>query len=113
LISTSLPQFNAVNSYSVQEDTTAAYTELAFAGGNWSGNTGLRLVHTCQCVHCGQQHPYPSRSPTPPIRPTRRSCTARQTPTSSSNDYTEVLPSLNLLYRFAPQLQLRIEPRKR
>ena len=30
----------------MQEDTTAAYFEAAFAGSNWSGNAGVRLVHT-------------------------------------------------------------------
>src|SRR5882672_10746385 len=41
-----LPQFNAVNSYSVRERTTAAYFEATFAGSRWSANAGLRLVHT-------------------------------------------------------------------
>jgi len=41
-----LPQFNAVNSYSVRERTTAAYFEATFAGARWSANAGLRLVHT-------------------------------------------------------------------
>jgi TonB-dependent receptor len=105
----SLPQFNAVNSYSVQEDTTAAYTELAFAGGNWSGNTGLRLVHTHTNASTAVNNILSvtianTANPTDPAIVEY----SPPTPTSSSNNYTEVLPSLNLLYRFAPQLQLRI-----
>src|SRR6202035_889755 len=41
-----LPQFNAVNSYEVRENSSAAYFEAVFAGQNWVGNAGVRLVHT-------------------------------------------------------------------
>ena len=41
-----LPQLDAVNSYAVRENTTAAYLEASFNGRNWAGNLGLRVVHT-------------------------------------------------------------------
>ena len=41
-----LPQANPFDSYDVTEKTLSAYGELEFAGTNWSGNLGLRIVHT-------------------------------------------------------------------
>jgi len=41
-----LPQFNAVNSYQVREDSSAAFVEMGFGGDQWAGNLGVRVVHT-------------------------------------------------------------------
>jgi hypothetical protein len=39
-----LPQPNPFNSYDVTEKTYSFYTEATFAGNNWSGNVGVRVV---------------------------------------------------------------------
>jgi iron complex outermembrane recepter protein len=41
-----LPQANPYNSYDVTEKTFSVYGELTFAGTNWGGNVGLRVVRT-------------------------------------------------------------------
>jgi len=44
--SQTLPQPNPYNSYDVTEKTFSVYGELTFAGTNWGGNVGLRVVRT-------------------------------------------------------------------
>ena len=41
-----VPQPNPFNSYDVTEKTTSLYFETEFAGSNWSGNAGVRVVRT-------------------------------------------------------------------
>jgi iron complex outermembrane recepter protein len=41
-----LPQANPYNSYNVTEKTFSLYGEMTFAGTNWGGNLGLRIVRT-------------------------------------------------------------------
>jgi iron complex outermembrane recepter protein len=103
-----LPQFNAVNSYSVQENTTAAYFEGAFGGSNWTGNAGVRIVHTRTTAATAVDN-IESVTIANPANPTDPAIVVYSppTPTSASNSYTVALPSLNLTYRFTPKLQLR------
>lgn len=103
-----LPQFNAVNSYSVREDTTAAYLEAVFAGSNWTGNAGLRAVHTSTTAATAVNN-IESVTIANTANPTDPAIVqySPPTPTSSTNSYTVALPSLNLTYRFTPKLQLR------
>jgi iron complex outermembrane recepter protein len=44
--SQTLPQANPYNSYDVTEKTFSLYGEMTFAGTNWGGNLGLRIVRT-------------------------------------------------------------------
>jgi TonB-dependent receptor len=44
--SETLPQANPYNSYVVTEKTFSVYGEMTFAGNNWGGNLGLRVVRT-------------------------------------------------------------------
>lgn len=44
--SQTLPQANPYNSYNVAEKTFSLYGEMTFAGTNWGGNVGLRIVRT-------------------------------------------------------------------
>ncbi len=41
-----LPQANPYNSYGVTEKTFSVYGEMTFAGTDWGGNLGLRVVRT-------------------------------------------------------------------
>ncbi len=45
-LAATLPQPNPFNSYDVTEKTFSFYTEATFAGNNWSGNLGVRVVRT-------------------------------------------------------------------
>jgi iron complex outermembrane recepter protein len=44
--SQTLPQANPYNSYDVTEKTFSVYGEMTFAGTDWGGNLGLRIVRT-------------------------------------------------------------------
>jgi iron complex outermembrane recepter protein len=44
--SQTLPQANPYNSYDVTEKTFSLYGEMTFAGTDWGGNLGLRVVRT-------------------------------------------------------------------
>jgi iron complex outermembrane receptor protein len=104
-----LPQFNAVNSYKVKEDTTAAYVELAMSGDQWSGNLGVRVVHTSTTASTAVNEiesvtVLDTSNPTEPAAVVY----STPTPTSSKGSYTLPLPSLNLAYWLEPKLQLRL-----
>jgi iron complex outermembrane recepter protein len=104
----SLPQFNAVASYDVKETTTAGYVEATFAGPNWGGNAGVRLVHTSTSASTAV-----NEIVSVTIADTSQSTNSATvvytdaTPTSSKSSYTLALPSLNFVYRFKPDLQMR------
>jgi TonB-dependent receptor len=103
-----LPQYNAVNSYAVKETTTAGYLELTFTGGNWAGNAGVRIVHTSTTASTAVNDIVSvtvanTSNPTDPAYVVYSDAV----PTTSNGSYTEVLPSLNFLYRLRPDLQLR------
>src|SRR5207245_2349936 len=104
----SLPQFNAVNSYRVRETSSAAYFQAGFAGDNWAGNAGVRVVHTkttaSTAVNEIQSVTIANTSnPTDPAFVQYSDAT----PTTSPGSYTLPLPSLNFTYHFRPDLQLR------
>lgn len=103
-----LPQFNAVNSYEVREDTTAGYLEASFAAERWAGNLGVRLVRTKTTASTAIDE-IQSVTIANTANPTDPAIVAysEPTPVSASGSYTEPLPSLNLTYRFRPDLQLR------
>ena len=103
-----LPQFNAVNSYNVRENTTAGYFEAAFAGVRWAGNIGVRLVHTSTTASTAVDEIQTvtianTANPTDPAFVNY----SNPTPITSTGSYTLPLPSLNFVYRFRPDLQLR------
>lgn len=104
----SLPQFNAINSYAVKENTTAAYLQANLAGDNWAGNVGLRVVHTSTTASTAVNEIQTitianTSNPTDPAFIQY----SNATPTSSTGSYTLPLPSLNFKYQFRPDLQLR------
>jgi len=104
----SLPQFNAVNSYNVRENSTAAYFEALFAGQKWAGNLGVRIVHTYTSASTAVNEIQSvtianTANPTDPAFVNY----SPPTPTTSTGSYTVPLPSLNVLYRVRPDLQLR------
>lgn len=105
----SLPQYNAIGSYKVRENTTAAYFEGDFSGSNWTGNAGVRLVHTSTRASTAYNKIVSvtvadTSIPTAPATVVY----SNATPTSSDGSYTYALPSLNFTYRFDADLQLRL-----
>ena len=108
-LNATLPQFNAVNSYAVTENTTAAYMELTFAGTDWSGNLGLRFVHTTTQASTAVNN-IESVTVTDTSVPTNPAAVvySAPTPTSSSGSYNLPMPSLNFSYWLDHSLQLRV-----
>ena len=104
----SLPQLDQVNSYKVREDTTAGYLQANFSGSKWSGNLGVRVVHTNTNTSTAVNE-IESVTIANTANPTDPAIVVYSdaTPTSSTGSYTYPLPSLNFLYRFQPDLQLR------
>jgi TonB-dependent receptor len=105
----SLPQYNAVGSYKVRENTTSAYFEADFSGSHWSGNAGVRLVHTATTASTAYNK-IVSVTIADPSVPTSPADVVYSdaTPTSSDGSYTYALPALNFTWRFSPELQLRL-----
>jgi len=98
--SQTLPQVNASNSYAVTEKTISGYLEGDFGGTRWSGNLGVRLVHTTTTANT---------APAVPVSLWTPSNTASSTQTwnvqygnsqalGGKGSYTLALPSLNLAY---------------
>ncbi|WP_374351050.1 TonB-dependent receptor [Chitinimonas sp.] len=75
----------------LKEKRSAAYVEGKFEGDNWSGNVGLRLVHTRE--HVRQNYSVSADNPAAVNAVTAFGAFAQR---SVDNSYTDVLPSLNL-----------------
>ncbi|MEO7208398.1 MAG: TonB-dependent receptor [Steroidobacteraceae bacterium] len=104
-----LPQANPFNSYQVSERTTSIYLESVFAGNNWSGNVGVRVVRTTTDATTAQSVPVSLWTPT--AANSTQTYNVQYSAATSFNEkatYTIALPSLNLSYWLMPQtLQLR------
>ncbi len=107
--SQTLPQANPFNSYSVSEKTASLYLEATFAGTNWSGNLGVRIVHTTTDALTAES--VPTYLWTPSVANSTQTYNvgySTSTPFDQSASYTLALPSLNLSYWLLPdKLQLR------
>jgi TonB-dependent receptor len=105
-----LPQPNPFNSYDVTENTNSIYLEVEFAGSNWSGNAGLRVVRTKTTANYAQSVPLSLWTPTTAgATQTWNVQYATSQAVTTDGDYTLALPSANLSYWLVPQqLQLRL-----
>lgn len=107
--SQTLPQANPFNSYDVTEKTFDFYTEVMFSGSNWSGNLGVRLVHTETLAKAAETVPVDlwTLNPNNSVQSFNVDySTAEQF--SQNSSYTMALPSANFGYWFIPdQLQFR------
>lgn len=107
--SETLPQFNAVNSYAVTEQTTAAYVEGAFGGENWSGNIGLRIVRTKTTASTAVDNILSIYDPTPDVATSAPQVTySTPQPITAYGSYVQPLPSANYSLWLTPALQLRL-----
>ncbi|MEP6883120.1 MAG: TonB-dependent receptor [Gammaproteobacteria bacterium] len=104
-----LPQENPFNSYQVEEKTYTFYTEATFAGNNWSGNVGVRLVRTTTLAATAESVPtdiWTLNSSNSVQSFNVDYSTASQFLQKAS--YTDALPSANFSYWVLPdQLQFR------
>jgi TonB-dependent receptor len=107
--SLTLPQVNPYNSYSVTEKTLSGYLEADFASSRWSGNLGVRVVHTKTTAGTASAVPtaiwaYQQPGPTATWNVVYGTSQAL----GANGSYTLALPSLNLAYWAVPDaVQLR------
>jgi iron complex outermembrane recepter protein len=104
-----LPQPNPFNSYDVTEKTYSFYTEATFAGRDWSGNLGVRVVRTTTLANAAESVPVslwtPSASNSTQTWNVQYSSSQQF---SQESTYTFALPSANVSYWVVPErLQLR------
>jgi iron complex outermembrane recepter protein len=104
-----LPQPNPFNSYEVTEKTYSFYTEATFAGSNWSGNVGVRVVRTTTLASTAESVPtdiWTLNSSNSVQSYNVDYSTATQFQQEAT--YTLALPSANFSYWVVPdQLQFR------
>ncbi len=108
--SQTLPQPNPFNSYAVTEKTASFYVEATFAGTDWSGNLGVRVIHTTTSAVTAESVPtYLWTNSVANSTQTFNVGYSTSTPFDQDAAYTMALPSLNLSYWLTPdQLQLRL-----
>jgi len=107
--SATLPQYNAVNSYAVSEQTTAAYAEAVFGGETWSGNVGVRFVRTATTASTAIDNILSIYDPTPDVATSAPQVTySSPQAITATGSYVQPLPSANFSWWIAPKLQLRL-----
>lgn len=79
--------------YKVQEENAAAYLQANLVGEQWSGNLGVRYVHTSGENNYNQSAP---------------SSAGGYLPVSVDNNYGKFLPSLNFKYEISNDLVARL-----
>lgn len=107
--SQTLPTRDPTNSYDVVEKTTSAFLEANLAGETWSGNVGLRLVHTATYSATAIDQILAIDDPTPNIATSSPTVTySDPEPVVATGSYTKALPSFNLSWWLDKALQLRL-----
>jgi iron complex outermembrane receptor protein len=105
-----LPQPDPYNSYAVTEKTFSLYGEMTFAGTDWGGNIGLRIVRTNTTASTATAAPVSLWTPSDTNSSTETwnvQYAAGQL-SNTKGQYTLPLPSANFNYWVVPQkLQLR------
>ncbi len=108
--SQTLPQANPYNSYDVTEKTFSVYGEMTFAGTNWGGNVGLRVVRTNTTASTATAAPVSLW--TPSINSSTETWNVQYAAGQESlteGHYVIPLPSANFNYWVVPEkLQLRV-----
>jgi len=107
--SQTLPQANPYNSYDVTEKTFSVYGEMTFAGTDWGGNLGLRIVRTNTTASTAIAAP--TSLWTPSINSSTETWNVQYAAGQESvteGHYVIPLPSANFNYWVVPQkVQLR------
>jgi iron complex outermembrane receptor protein len=106
-----LPQVNPYNSYEVTEKTLTGYIQADFAASRWSGNLGVRVVHTTTTADTASAVPDAlwTLQPASSTTPTWTVLYGNSQPIGANGSYTMALPSANLAYWLVShELQLRV-----
>ena len=102
--SAAAPAWNPLQSYRVGEESWAGFVQANLEGKRWSGNVGLRVVKTTTNAQAWDAKILEI------IENGAFNYTAvydEPTTVEQKNDYTYLLPSLNLNYRITEELRLR------
>jgi iron complex outermembrane recepter protein len=105
--STQIIQKDAPLSFAIAEKTFAGYLQADFAGSNWEGNIGLRIVSTDVTSH-GSTKEILSIVKRPGNQADYDVTVSDPTPVTGGGDYTKFLPSFNFSYSFTDELRLRL-----
>jgi len=104
-----LPTRDPTNSYDVVEKTTSAFLQGNLQGETWSGNVGVRLVHTSTVSATAFDRILAIDDPTPDVATSSPTVTySDPEPVVGAGSYTKVLPSFNLSWWPTQKLQLRL-----
>jgi TonB-dependent receptor len=106
--SATLPEFNPVQSYDVQEDTNALYLEAKFSADNWFASAGVRWVDTDTTARTAVDSIVYVDDPTPDVPTSSPDVTySPADPLTEKGSYSEFLPSINAGFWLKPDLLLR------
>ncbi len=107
-VSATAAEFNPVQSYDVQEDTTALYLEAKFSADTWFANAGIRWVDTDTTARTAIDSIVYVDDPTPGVPTSSPDVTySPAVPLTQKGSYNKLLPSINVGYWLKPDLLLR------
>lgn len=102
------PQLNPVQSYDVEEDTTALYLQANFKAERWFANAGLRWIDTNTTAKTAINQILLVVDPTPEIPTSSPDVNySEATPLRQKGGYSKLLPSLNVGFWATPDLLVR------
>ena len=108
-----LPELNPVQSYDVEEDTTALYLQANVKRDTWFANAGLRWVKTDTKAKTAVNRIVSIVDPTPDVPTSSPDVTYSEAePFSQNGSYDKFLPSLNFGYWMNEDLLLRFAAAK-
>ncbi|HTU66029.1 MAG TPA: TonB-dependent receptor [Steroidobacteraceae bacterium] len=103
-----LPEFNPVQSYDVQENTNAVYARADFGGDQWFANVGVRWIDTDTTARTAVNTIVRVVDPTPEIPTSSPDVTYSEAdPLTQKGSYSKLLPSLNVGLWLREDLLLR------
>ena len=106
--SRSLPEFNPVQSYDVDEDTIALYVKANFGRDNWFASGGVRWITTDTTARTAIDSIVFVDDPTPEIPTSSPDVTySPADPLTQKGSYSKFLPSVNAGYWLRKDLLLR------
>jgi TonB-dependent receptor len=102
------PELNPVQSYDVEEDTTALYLQANFKADRWFANAGLRWIETDTHAKTAINQIVSIVDPTPEIPTSSPDVTYSEAePLSQRGSYSKLLPSLNVGFWATDELLVR------
>jgi TonB-dependent receptor len=99
------PVWNPLQSYRVSEKTWSGFAQANFSGDGWSGNVGLRMVHTTTKSQAWEAK---ITSIIENGAFNYSAVYAEPSVVTQTNDYTDFLPSVNVNYNIFDDLRLRL-----